>query len=605
MHIVFLLLLVSNCISPFEVRAEVQDETLTLLGQPLQEDPIAGRLPRQLSRTAENTTVINSNEIEALNAHTLIDILATVPGIQLESQIGSLNGVYTKIQGSNFSHVLVLLDGIPYNNLSDNFSDIGQIPARIIERVEIVKGAASSAWGQALGGVINVITKSPDPDRKFSGMASIAQGERHSSDSGGELSGTIDSFGYYLSGGYLASDGLNPNTGFHGSNAHSRFTWELPSKGEAGLLFNYSRHDRGDFAYVPLDYQSKDDAQRFIMGLSLRQPISTNFELELDAHHSDNQFGIETAILSSNEILQKLNNSERFSGGGARVLWRQRDNLLVGGVDYQHASMQLSDALASVDLLTRRADRFGFYLNDTYTLGALSLSPGIRYDLTGSSGDQISPSFGLTWQLTDNTLLRGYTAKGYSLPSLTLERGSERVWTSQFGVESSAIRYLWLKGTLFRNDTWDISVYDSQTRSYRNERQIKQGVELEGRTAEVFNLSLRSGYSFVDARRDSDDSVVRDVPRHTLHLGLQYDDHSRIKGLLTGRYIDWNAEQYHIGSYGSYIWDLHLNATPFNGDYKGLELFLSLRNIFNASQYLDEAYRNNGRWLEGGARFRF
>jgi vitamin B12 transporter len=53
------------------------------------------------------------------------------------------------------------------------------------------------------------------------------------------------------------------------------------------------------------------------------------------------------------------------------------------------------------------------------------------------------------------------------------------------------------------------------------------------------------------------------------------------------------------------LWDLHLNATPFSGDYKGLEFFFSLRNIFNGSQYLDEIYRNNGRWAEGGLRFRF
>jgi len=143
LHILFLLILLS--ILPLEARGEEQDETLSLLGQPLAVDTVAGRLPRQLSRTAENTTVVTASEIEALNAHTLIDILAAVPGLQLENQVGSANGVFTRIQGSNFSHVLVLLDGIPYNNLSDNFSDIGQIPARIIERVEIVKGAASSA----------------------------------------------------------------------------------------------------------------------------------------------------------------------------------------------------------------------------------------------------------------------------------------------------------------------------------------------------------------------------------------------------------------------------------------------------------------------------
>src|SRR6185369_12548604 len=126
--ILFILILVGTL--PQWAWAVEQDETLALLGQPLVEDPVTGRLPRQLSRTAENTTVVTAPEIEALNAHTLIDILATIPGIQLENQTGSANLANTRIQGSNFSHVLVMLDGIPYNNLGDNFSDIGQIPAR-------------------------------------------------------------------------------------------------------------------------------------------------------------------------------------------------------------------------------------------------------------------------------------------------------------------------------------------------------------------------------------------------------------------------------------------------------------------------------------------
>jgi vitamin B12 transporter len=587
------------------VRAAEQDETLTLLGQPLVEDPVAGRLPRQLSRTAENTTVVTAAEIEALNAHTLIDILATIPGIQLENQVGSANAAYTRIQGSNSSHVLVLLDGIPYNNLADNFSDIGQIPARIIERVEIVKGAASSAWGQALGGVINVITKSPDTERKVGGLAALAQGERATRDAGGELSGTLDRLGYYLSGGYLGSAGFRPNTGFDSANGHARLTWELPRQGQIGLLLNYSRLDRGELAFAPFDVQSRDDARRLILGVTVRQPFGSHVELELNAHHSVNQIGIDTATLSDNLPLQMVRIDERLSGGGARLLWRQAGNLLVTGVDYQHAQMHSSDTLVNVDILKRRADRWGLYLNDTWSIGSLSLSTGVRYDLTGTSGDQFSPSFGITWQLTDSTLLRGYTAKGFSLPAFTLDRGSERVWTSQVGLESSAVPYLWLKGTLFRNDTWDITVRDDQTGAFRSERQIKQGFELETRTTELFNTSLRSGYSYVDARRGSDDSVVRDVPTHTLHLGLLYDDHRRFKALLTGRHIFWNSEPFRNGSYRGVIWDLHLNATPFSGYYKGLELFFSLRNIFNGSQYLDEIYRNNGRWAEGGVRFRF
>lgn len=600
-----LLTLIICCSFAPDARGEEQDETLSLLGQQLVEDRVAGRFPRQLSHTAENTTVITSAEIETLNAHTLIDILATVPGLQLQNLVGSGNGSYTGIQGSNFSHVLLLLDGIPFNNLSDNYSEISQIPARIIERVEIVKGAASSAWGQALGGVINVITKLPDSERKIGGMAAIAHGERGSNDVGGELSGSVNRLGYYLSGGYFGSAGFRPNTGFNSSNGHARLTWELPNQGQISLLTNYSRHDRGDFALPSYDFQSKDDARHLLLGLNLRQHIGSQLEFELNSFHTDNQMGVNIATLSDNLLLQAIKIDERVSGSGARLLWRQSNNLMVAGVDYQHDQIHTNETLQQTDLLNRRADRWGFYLNNTYGIGPLSLSSGVRYDLTGSSGDQFSPSLGLTWQLTDNTLLRGYTAKGYSLPAFTLERGSERVWTSQIGLETSAIPYLWLKGTLFRNDTTDISTFDSQRKTFGNERQIKQGVEIETRTAEAFNLSLHSGYSYVDARRSSDDSVVHDAPPHTLHLGLAYNDHQHFKALLTGRHIFWNAAPYHNGSYQGMLWDLHLNATPFSGELQGMELFFSLRNIFNGSQYVDEFYRNNGRWAEGGVRFRF
>lgn len=603
LHILFILILL--CTSTPEVMADDQDETLSLLGQEQAPDPVAGRLPRLLSRTAENTTVITAVEIEALNAHTLLDILATIPGIQLENQVGSANIAWARIQGSNFSHVLVLLDGIPYNNLGDNFSDIGMIPARIIERVEIVKGAASSAWGQALGGVINVITKSPDAERKIGGMALATQGERGTRDVGAELSGTVDRLGYYLSGGHLESGGFRPNTDFNSSNGHARLTLDLPQQGQIGFLLNYSKHNRGDFAFAPFDFQSRDDARRLILGMTLRQPFGSHLELKLDSFHSDNQVGVDVSTIAASQPLQSLSNSERVSGVGGKLLWRQSGNLMVVGVDYQHLRLDDSDTILNMDILNRQVDRWGFYLNDTYSVGALSLTAGARYDLTGTSGNQFSPSFGVTWQLTDSTLLRGYTAKGFSLPSINLDRGSERVWTTQIGVESSAVPYLWLKGTLFRNDTRDISIYDSQTGTYLNERQIWQGLEVEARTAEILNTSLRSGYTYIDASRSPDDSVVKDVPTQTVQLGVQYDNHKNFKGLLTGRHIFWNAESFRNGSYRGMLWDLHLNSSPFSGDLKGMELFFSLRNIFNGSQYLDEIYRNNGRWAEGGVRFRF
>jgi Outer membrane cobalamin receptor protein len=498
-----------------------------------------------------------------------------------------------------------MIDGVPFNNLGDNFSDIGLIPARIIERVEIVKGAASSSWGQALGGVINVITKAPDRERRIGGSLSSSIGERRTSDSGAELSGSIERFGYYLSGGYSGSKGLLANNHGDYSNAYAKLVYDLPGTGQLSGTFGYSQGNRGDFAFAPLDLREETYPRQLFSTLTLRTALTDQLELELNGRHATRENSIDVGLISTYLPLQSYNIDETVSGVGAKLLWRTSRNLLAVGIEYDHAWMRSTDSVVHVDTLNRKADRWGFYLNDTLTVGNFSFSPGVRLDLTGTSGDQFSPSFGITWQLTDTTLLRAYTARGYSLPAFVLDRTSEKVWTSQVGFESTTIPYLWLKGTLFRNDTWDIVSYDSFSNSFNHERHLKQGFEVEAKTVALFNTSLSAGYDYIDARNTSTHQIVQDIPRHTLLLGVQYDDRQYLKGVLNGRHIWWNAADYHNGSYQGLIWDLHLTATPFGRKQHAPELFFSIRNIFNGSQYLDEFFKNAGRWVEGGMRISF
>ena len=590
--------------APLTAAAE-PDDSIGLLDAWQGETVSASRLPKPVSHTAENVTVVTAAEIQSINAHTLIDILANVPGMQLESTrtLGGL--IYFRSQGSSFNHILVMIDGVPFNNLGDNFSDIGLIPARIIERVEIVKGAASSSWGQALGGVINVITKTPDRERRSGGSLSSSVGERRTSDSGAELSGSIERFGYYLSGGYSGSKGLLANNHGDYSNAYAKLVYDLPGKGQLAGTFGYSQANRGDFAFAPLDLKEETYPRQLFSTLTLRTTLTDQLELELNGRHATRELGLDIGLISTYLPLQSYNIDETVSGVGAKLLWRTSSNLLAVGIEYDHVWMRSTDSMVHVDTLNRKTDRWGFYLNDTLTVGNFSFSPGVRLDLTGTSGDQFSPSFGITWQLTDTTLLRAYTARGYSLPAFLLDRTSEKVWTSQIGFESTTIPYLWLKGTLFRNDTWDIVTYDSFSNSFNHERHLKQGFEVEAKTASLFNTSLSAGYDYIDARNTSTHQIVQDIPRHTLQLGVQYDDRQYLKGVLNGRHIWWNAASYHNGSYQGVIWDLHLTATPFGRKQHAPELFFSIRNIFNGSQYLDEFFKNAGRWVEGGMRISF
>jgi vitamin B12 transporter len=210
-HILSPLLILTCLFAPAAHGEEVED-TLGLYSSWEEQSVSTGRASKPLSHTPENVTVIISKDIEALNAHTLADVLATIPGIQLENLSGPGGIAYSNVHGAKSNHVLVLVDGVALNNLADNFPDVGLVPARIIERIEIVKGAASSAWGQALGGVINVITKAPEHGRLIGGSASAGIGKRTTPDSGAELSGTSGRLGYFLSGGHLGSNGLIPKT---------------------------------------------------------------------------------------------------------------------------------------------------------------------------------------------------------------------------------------------------------------------------------------------------------------------------------------------------------------------------------------------------------
>jgi outer membrane cobalamin receptor len=102
------------------------------------------RSPKPISQVAENITVIDSDEIEAINAHTLSDVLLHVTGVQMDIQGGPGSITNARIQGSDQRHVRVIVDGVSLNNLSDNFADIGAFPVQRIERIEIIKGPASS-----------------------------------------------------------------------------------------------------------------------------------------------------------------------------------------------------------------------------------------------------------------------------------------------------------------------------------------------------------------------------------------------------------------------------------------------------------------------------
>lgn len=116
-----------------------------------------------ISRSPVKIQVLTQNFFRASPVNSVIEALETVNGVQEQVNCGVCGTNDIHINGMEGPYTLVLIDGMPIvSGLSSQYGFNG-IPTSIIDRVEIVKGPSSTLYGtEAVGGVINIITKSPE-----------------------------------------------------------------------------------------------------------------------------------------------------------------------------------------------------------------------------------------------------------------------------------------------------------------------------------------------------------------------------------------------------------------------------------------------------------
>lgn len=589
-------------------------EQLGFTGQSDEQPVTTSRIPRPISKIAENVTIITTADIARLNAHTLSDVLQTIPGIQLDYLRTPTSWTFFNIQGALNTTVLVLIDGIRQNDFDQNIVSPGLIPVQQIERIEIIKGAASAAWGSALGGVVNIITKTSNPERGADEMISASIGSKFTSDSRAELSGTVERFGYYLTAGNLHSDGLTPNGGANQNNLYSKFSYLLPGNGTAtfGLSHLSSKPGLDEGDTPKWGFVRDNNEHRHNNGfLKLSQPLTTSLTLDLAGYVTNRDDHTKLGGLDQGSItfFNDFAVRESSRGGSARLTWGDSQQNLTAGVEYGHVQAKSLDLLSGdPPVYDKRWDSWGLYANGAYSIGALTILPGVRQDYTGIYGDNLSYTLGATYQLSDTTVLRAYGAKGFSLPMAVLQNGMQKIRTFQGGIESGVVPYFWLKGTYFYNTLRNSESVGPQVTVTNQNR---QGFEIEARTTRLYGLSLTSGYTFlsvtnVDTGEQLKTNSDQSVPPHNVKLALNYDNTDLgLSGAFTGNYVWWNGAGYQVSDRGM-LWNLHLNWKVRPTSDLSPELFFSGHNLFNGNQTVDTILYNSApRWFEGGVRVRF
>ncbi|MEA2091029.1 MAG: TonB-dependent receptor [Campylobacterota bacterium] len=175
---------------------------------------IATKTAKSIDGVAATVKVITQEEIEKMGAESLKDIINKTPGLTV--QYGTFPSASSKskssisIRGMSANGTLFLLDGRRLAGEVANPYDLDRIPASIVERIEIVKGPMSSLYGaDAVGGVINIITKKPTDDLKIDAGARYGMNEDGDAENLNlslSLQGKKKSFGYSAYAGYTTTD---------------------------------------------------------------------------------------------------------------------------------------------------------------------------------------------------------------------------------------------------------------------------------------------------------------------------------------------------------------------------------------------------------------
>ncbi len=122
----------------------------------------ATRSPIAAGDAPSQITVLTSRDIDNANAATVADLLGQAGGVFLRQNGGGGSIATLSMRGGASEHLLVLMNGIRYNNFQNGLVDLNLLPVQNIDRIEMVNGGNSALYGSdAVAGVVNILTKEP------------------------------------------------------------------------------------------------------------------------------------------------------------------------------------------------------------------------------------------------------------------------------------------------------------------------------------------------------------------------------------------------------------------------------------------------------------
>ena len=422
------------------------------------------RTPHTLNKAPILTQVVSSKEIENMDATTALEILETeIPGIEI-NQNGY--GPSLSMQGLDANYTLILIDGERIAGETDGNIDFYKINPGNIDRIELVRGSVSTLYGSnAMGGVINIITKKPK--NKLELKVDLKYGQLNQKNYSNSFLNREDDgdLRLYLKNHDLLNLNGNLNIGFRKKGFYSNTFINFKSSDAYQLYDSKAIHkyySSVDTVVVDNEYVGKISSSMngyydysisqklgFDNGKKWKHEINGNYyqheEFDFDnngKHNFNKSFTISEKTnykISENQSIHVSTNFDKYQKFDAidksdqqKNVYNQtinniklnyftrigeKHNLLLGVENFYEALE--SDMFDSTQILVKKnANNFVIILQDEINLSTnLTIIAGLRNGWHSSYNHNITPTISTKYSLNSFNLRLSY-ARGFRSPSL-------------------------------------------------------------------------------------------------------------------------------------------------------------------------------------------
>jgi vitamin B12 transporter len=573
-----------------------------------------------ISEIGSSVTVITDKEIERDQKRTLPDVLRTVPGLNIVQTGGPGGKTSVFMRGSNSNHTKVLIDGIDANDPSqDGVFDFGQVLASDIAQVEVLRGPQSSLYGSdAIGGVVNIVTKTGEGPPQFTGR--LEGGSYETFNQSASVRGSVSRFRYSFNVAHFFTDDtpvtpldlLPPgrkriNDSYEnitlstklGADLTDIFGIDFVGRYTDSTLF-FTGEDFSFFPSVPAAAQSEQNArQLFTRGDARLALFGGAFKNRFGVGYTNYRTTIQAPDTGFGIPPENINHGDRLKFDWQGNIELGKGHVLILGVEDQ------TDRLIDSPISVENGNTAGFAELQSEVVPNLFVAASGRYDdndrFGGKATWRIAPAYLIP---KTGTKLKASYGTGFKAPSLTqlfvsfpafnffanpnLEPEESEGYDIGFeqALAGERVRF---GATYFHNDISNLINANATFTSLENVGQATtQGVETFVSVAVTERFNVRGDYTFTDAIDDTTGLELLRRPKHKASLNLIWLPTDRLTISATALYVGSQVD-------GNRSFSIQrLNTDPYfvvnlAADYdlgRGVTLFSRVDNLF------DERYEN-------------